>query len=305
MFAFPVSYEGPVFRPPSEANSLLIQVTLGCSHNQCTYCGMYRTKKFRMRAVAEIKYDLEMAKTHYARHHAQPTKIFLCDGDALCAPTDFLLECLHYVHTNFPDLQRIGTYATAMNILQKSENELESLCARKLNMAYFGPESGHDKILKMVVKGNTAQEMIDASLKIKKCGWKLSTILMIGLGGKEMSEEHCMASAEIVNKTSPNFLSYLVTTPVPGTPYHTMLSRGKPLSMLSEREELQEMRTILKHISDRQLNAIIFRANHVSNRVPFAGTLPKDRDRLVAEIDEILPLASTLPKRPSNSIPCL
>ncbi|MBI2520334.1 MAG: radical SAM protein [Bdellovibrio sp.] len=305
MFDFPINYEAPVFRPPSEANSLLIQVTLGCSHNQCTYCGMYRTKKFQIRPIAQIKRDLEMAKSYFERYHISPAKIFFCDGDALAAPTDFLLECLHSVHAHFPNLQRVGIYATAMNILQKSDSELQSLSTLKLNMAYLGLESGHDEILKMVVKGNSAQEMIEASLKIKRCGWKLSTILMIGLGGKEMSGEHCLSSAEIVNKTSPNFFSYLVTTPVPGTPYHTMISRGKPLTMLNEREELWEMRTILEHISEQQQNAIIFRANHVSNRVPFAGTLPRDRARLVAEIDDLLPLASTRQKNPSSTIPCL
>ncbi|HAZ13357.1 MAG: hypothetical protein A2X86_14960 [Bdellovibrionales bacterium GWA2_49_15] len=305
MFDFPLEYEPPVFRPPSEANSLLIQVTLGCSHNQCTYCGMYRTKEFKIRKIEEIRHDLEKARAYLERHHASPTKIFFCDGDALGAPTDFLLECLLAVQANFPNLQRVGIYATGMNILQKSESELQALSAMKLNMAYLGLESGSDKILKMVVKGNTAQEMIEASLKIKNCGWKLSTILMIGLGGRELSAEHCSSSAEIVNKTSPNFFSYLVTTPVPGTPYHTMLTRGKPLTMLSEREELVEMRTILGRISDRQLNSIIFRVNHVSNRVPFAGNLPKDRDRLVSEIDALLPLASDRPKTPSNTIPCL
>ncbi len=305
MFAFPLQYQDPVFRPPSEANSLLLQVTLGCSHNQCTYCGMYRSKPFQVRPLNEVKLEIEKAKNYFARFKITPEKIFFCDGDALAAPTDFLLECLEQVNLAFPALKRVGIYATSMNMLEKSEAELRALSAKKMNMAYLGLESGSDRILKMVVKGNTADEMTEASLKIKSCDWQLSTILMIGLGGKEMSEEHTTESANIINSTSPNYFSFLVTTPVPGTPYHSMLSRGKPITMLSEREELWEMRTILSQISKQQQNPIIFRANHVSNRVPFAGTLPKDRDRLVAEIDALLPLASTRPKVPSNTIPCL
>ena len=278
MFNFPISYEEPVFRPPSEWRSLLLQVTIGCSNNKCTYCDMYRSKTYRVRKLEEIKKDIWKCK------HAglNPQKIFLCDGDALGAPMDILIPVLQELRTSFPDNRRVGVYATAENILNKSEEELKLLHELGLDIAYLGLESGDDKILHMIVKGNTASEMEEASLKIKSCGFKLSTIAMLGVGGKKYTNQHIEGTAQIISKTCPEFFSFLTTFSVPGTPYHTMIERGL-IQPLTSKELFSEMHDILK-IAKFELNPVIFRANHVSNQNPLGGTLPKDQDIIVQQI---------------------
>jgi radical SAM superfamily enzyme YgiQ (UPF0313 family) len=277
-----INYETPVFRPPSEGKSLLIQVTIGCSNNKCTYCDMYRSKKYRERSIEEIKKDLDHAAAFYQSQNLGPDKIFLCDGDALGAPIELLLKVLDHINLIFPDVRRIGVYATAQNILDKSSDELKQLSERKLTIAYLGLESGDDKVLHMIVKGNTAPEMEKASLKIKENGFQLSTIAMLGVGGKKYSKQHIENTAKLISSTSPQFFSFLTTFAVPGTPYHTMVERGL-ISPLSTRELLQEMHDILE-LAEFKFNSIIFRANHVSNMFPISGVLPKDQGRILNEL---------------------
>tara|TARA_Y100000768_G_scaffold275882_1_gene211453 strand:+ start:18807 stop:19796 length:990 start_codon:yes stop_codon:yes gene_type:complete len=295
-FTPPIEYEPPVYRPPSEWRSLLIQLTIGCSNNKCTYCDMYRSKTYKVRPIQDIKADIAKC----ARAGMQPEKIFLCDGDALGAPMDILEETLDCIHEFFPEVRRIGVYATAENILEKTSEQLKTLAQKKLTMAYLGLESGDDKILHMVVKGNTAQDMIEASLKIKEQGFKLSTIAMLGIGGKKYSEQHIRATAEVLSQTNPEYFSFLTTFAIPGTPYHRMVERGL-IEPLTSKELLIEMHDILEQ-STFDLNKVIFRANHVSNAKPIGGILPQDK----AQILETLKLwikqtpAGVYPKMPAS-----
>ena len=267
----PINYETPVFRPPSEGRSLLIQVTIGCSNNKCTYCDMYRSKSYRVRPQADINADLEACSSA----GMAPDKIFLCDGDALGAPQETLVATLDKINQLWPNTRRVGIYATAQNILEKTEEQLKLLASKKLNIAYLGLESGDDKVLHMIVKGNTAAEMVEASLKIKKCGFKLSTIAMLGVGGRKFSKKHVVNTAKILSATAPQFFSFLTTFSVPGTPYHKMVERGS-IEPLTSKELLVEMHGILERASF-DLNPVIFRANHVSNLHPLGGNLPRDK----------------------------
>ena len=269
-----LNYEPPIFRPPSEANSLLIQLTIGCSNNSCTYCEMYRSKKFRVRDHHEVIEELRPLIENYKKRDNFPRKIFICDGDALSAPMSELVPLLEFLNQSFPDLNRIGIYTTAQNILEKSSGELEQLKKLKLTMAYLGLETGSDLILKKVAKGNTKSEMIQASLMIKTAGWKLSTIAMLGLGGREFSELHVKETAEVISKTSPHFFSFLTTMALPNSPYSKQIQKGI-FTPLTTKELLVEMKSIIKGINCPS-NSIIFRANHISNLYPLAGVLPKD-----------------------------
>lgn len=284
MYDFPIEYEEPVFRPPSEGKSFLLQVTIGCSNNKCTYCNMYRSKSYRERSLDEIEADLIKTKTYFQQFNYSPTRVFLCDGDALGAPTELLLSVLDLISRYFPSVQRVGIYATAQNMLDKSLDELKALAAKKLTIAYLGMESGEDKVLHMIVKGNNAQDMVEGSLKIKAAGIQLSVIAMLGVGGLKHSKDHVEQTAKMINRISPEFFSFLSTVAVPGTPFKTMVDRGL-IEELTTKELTTEMYDILKRVDDLD-NSVIFRANHVSNQFPIGGTLPADKDRLLSLIGD-------------------
>ncbi|MFO7674726.1 MAG: radical SAM protein [bacterium] len=270
-------YEGNIFRPPSEADSLLIQATVGCSHNRCSFCAMYRDKKFRVRPVAEVLEDVAAARRY---HGPGLRRAFICDGDALMLPMAYLRQLLDRLAAAFPDLQRVGIYANARDLLKKTDEELAELARRRLSIFYLGLESGSDRVLERIDKGATAAEMVAAVRKGMAAGMKASVIYLLGLGGRAGWREHALASAQAVSAMEPNYLSALTVTIVPGTPLARALAGGE-FELPSPEEFALELKLFLENVT---VPATVFRSNHASNYVPLAGRLPKDRDRLVAEL---------------------
>lgn len=276
------TYQEPVFRPPSEGRSFLIQVTLGCSNNKCTYCDMYRSKKYTERPFSEIERELYAAKKAFDQMGQPPRRIFLCDGDALGASMDLLVSTLVLINELFPNLDRVGIYATADNMLQKTPAQLRRLSSLKLNMAYLGLESGNDKILHMIVKGNNRAQMIEGSKRIMDNGFKLSIIAMLGIGGEKLTKQHITDTASVISEISPEYFSFLTTMAIPGTPYHKMVERGN-IKPLTTKALFHEMREIIAGIKPTQ--NILFRANHVSNQYPLGGVFPKDSAKIISTLD--------------------
>ncbi|MFH1229893.1 MAG: radical SAM protein [Planctomycetota bacterium] len=273
-------YEGMIVRPPSEADSYLLQITYGCSHNKCAFCGTYLGTKFRLRHMDEILTDITMA--HKVIPHTR--RVFLCDGDAMMLPTQHLLKIMEALNTAFPDLQRIGIYTNARDILKKDETELAELSRHKLTIGYLGLESGNDEILKRINKGATAKEMIEAVQRAQRNNIKMSVIGLIGLGGKELSKEHAIDTAKTVNLMNPRYFSLLTLMLVPGTPLAKDYEKGR--FTLPEAEDMvKEIRTVVANLDSEHT---IFRANHASNYAPLAGTFNKDKKRLLSEIDDYL-----------------
>lgn len=273
-------YVGKIYRPPSEADALIVQATIGCSWNHCTYCDMYREKQFRVRPLEETLEDLDAASAAFGD---DVQKVFVGDGDALMLPTEQWLAILERCRVRFANLRRASCYAMARNVLEKSDEELRALREAGLSILYIGPESGDDVTLKKIAKGDDAAAHVEAARRAHAAGMELSVITLLGIG-MERSEEHALATAELVTKMDPEYLAALTVTVVPGTPLATLQGRGR--FRVPEIEGLlRELRTIVAHA--RPTNAL-FRTNHASNYLPLGGRLPKDRDRIVALIDRAL-----------------
>lgn len=274
-------YEGNIFRPFSEANSYLLQVTIGCSHNRCTFCGMYKDKKYRVRSLEEIKTDITMAKDHYG----DVEKVFLCDGDAIAVETDMLLEILDTLYATFPSLRHVGCYVGPDSTLAKSMSELAALRAAGLTKAYLGVETGDDQLLKEVKKGVTADEMLLAGQNLVNSGYNLSTMVLLGLAGKgPRSREHAIATAEITNKMKPRYLAALTVTPVPGTTLFRQVQRGE-FHVLDPFETLEEMKIMFENIT---IDNLKFVGSHASNYLPIKGTLQKDKQEMINTVNKVL-----------------
>ncbi|MFC2158130.1 radical SAM protein [Acidobacteriota bacterium] len=273
-------YSGQVIRPPSEARSYLLQITYGCSWNKCTFCPAYLDKPFKIRPFDEIKQDILMAKEAYP----DMRRVFLCDGDGLVLSMDRLLPILDLLNATFPNLNRIGIYFNARNILSKSENEIQQLVQRKLTIGYIGLESGSERVLERVHKGATAKEMIEAVLKAQENGMKISVIGLLGLGGTELSEEHAIKTAAAVSAMKPRYFSLLTLMIVKGTPLYKDL-KAKKFILPDEKGLLKETRTIIENIETERT---IFRTNHASNYLPLEGILSRDKRKLVELIDQAL-----------------
>ncbi len=274
-------YRGTIIRPPSEADSYLLQVTFGCSHNRCTFCGTYRDKPFQVRPVQEVLEDVAMA----GRRFPDTRRVFLCDGNALVLSTGLLVETLDALNAAFPLLRRVGTYANARDILAKTDADLTELHARRLEILYLGLESGSDEVLRRVDKRATAAEMIEAVRKATRAGIRVSVIALLGLGGTELSEEHAEQTARVVNAMDPHYLSMLTLMLVPGTELHRQWQAGT-FQLPNAEGMLLELRRTLLHLDG--LSRCVFRTNHASNYLPLAGTLSRDRQRLVDLLDEAL-----------------
>lgn len=273
-------YEGAVYRPPSEAYSLIIQATVGCSHNKCTFCNMYKAKKFRMRSITEIVEDLEMARKSY-RHIK---RIFLADGDALALKTEYLKQILVKIKELFPECERIGIYSAPKDILRKTKEELKELHELGLGIAYLGIESGSDKILENINKGVTAEQMIEAGKKMVESGIKLSVTLISGLGGQELWEEHALESARVVNEINPHYLGLLTLMVEPEVEMHREIQSGK-LKLLTPEQVMLETKMLIENLDVKNC---VFRSNHASNYIPLEGTFPKDKERLLNQINGVL-----------------
>lgn len=284
MYDFPIEYDEPVFRPPSEGKSFLLQVTIGCSHNLCTYCNMYRSKQYRERSLAEIEKELRATSIYFQRLNYLPRRVFFCDGDALGASTELLIGALKLLDKYFPSVERVGVYATAQNMLDKSSEELKLLKQHGLSIAYLGLESGSDKVLHRIVKGNTAKDMVEGCNRLHEAGWDISIIGMLGIGGRKYSSEHVEETGKLISRISPKFFSLLTTVAVSGTPLRRMVDKGN-FEMLTSKELTIEMRDILTLITPRN-GEILFRANHVSNQFPLGGRLSCDTDSIVRTLNQ-------------------
>lgn len=275
-----ISYEGTLYRPPSEANSLILQATIGCSFNECAFCGMYRDKRFRVRPLEELK-----AEIAWAREHAgEVRKVFLADGDALVAKSSYLRAILDELASAFPDLRRVSCYASPQSLQVRSVDEMSMLREAGLTQYYLGIESGDDQVLRELVKGVDAGEMIRVANKAHAADIRLSTMILLGAGGRARSREHAENSARVVNAIQPRFVSTLVMTPVEGTPLAAADARGE-VDHLDPLELAQELRDFLGGL---ELESSVFRSNHASNYLTLAGSLPKDKASMLAALDAVL-----------------
>lgn len=268
-----MNYEIPLYRPPSEADSLIFQVTIGCSYNRCKFCYMYRGKRFRIKRTDVIKEEIDEA----SKYEPYIERIFLADGDALVIRTDMMIEILHYMRKRFTHLKRVSTYASPSNILDKSLSELRDIREAGLNLLYIGIESGDDEILKMVDKGVDRKNIIRAIRKAREAGFRSSTTVILGLGGRERSRQHSENTASLVNEAAPDYLS-LLTLMLGPFEENYINDVGGSLSLLDPIETLVEIREIIKGIN---IKGVIFRTNHASNYLPLKGTISEDKVRLI------------------------
>jgi len=270
-------YDYPLFRPPAEANNLILQVTLGCSHNNCSFCSMYKDKQYKIRKLQDIYDEIDLLVNMYPN----TIKIFLADGDALSIPTNQLLKILKYLNNSFPKLRRISSYATAQNVLNKSSKELEELSLNKLNLIYFGIETGEEKLLLNINKGVNQKEIIESLNKATKANIKISATIILGLGGKEFSSSHIKQTANIINNTNINYLSTLQLG-LEENEKITFYKNFKNFIHLDDLEILDEQYKLINLINTK--SKIIFRSNHTSNTLHLSGTLPKDKNKLLEQI---------------------
>jgi radical SAM superfamily enzyme YgiQ (UPF0313 family) len=274
-------YEGRIYRPPSEANSYILQATIGCSWNHCTYCDMYRDKKYRVRDAAETQKDIALAASTYGD---QVDKVFVADGDALAMTVEQWQPILLALRQSFPRLRRVSAYATARNLNEKSVAELGQLRAWGLSLLYIGPESGDDETMKRIAKGANFAQHVSAADKAHAAGMKLSAIFLLGAGGIERSAEHAKASAELASAMNPRFVSCLTLTVVPGTPIAKLEESGR-FTLPKIEGLLGELRTF---VDLTRPDDAIFRTNHASNYLPLEGRLPRDREQILAVLDAAL-----------------
>lgn len=273
-------YHEPVFRPPSEADSLLLPVTDGCSRNRCTFCAMYAGKAFRALPPDDVFADIDEA----AAMPWRPRRAFLLDGDALSAPQDFLEAVLARIRDRLPWIGRVGVYGDSSAIVRKGSDGMRRLAALGLGIVYHGLESGNEDVLRRVRKPETTARMVRAGRILRDAGVRYSVMALLGLGGVELSEVHARDTAAVLSAADPDYIGLLTVMPVPGTPFHDDVAAGRvvlpdPLGMV------RELRAILAGLD---VTAARFSANHASNYLPLTGDLPADRDRLLAQVDRIL-----------------
>ena len=273
-------YEGNIIRPPSEANSILLQVTVGCSRNKCTFCGTYMGERFRIKNDGIIMEDIAFA----AEHCKKQRRVFLCDGDALIIPQKRLLKILTEIKNQLPWVTRVGVYANAKSLKMKTPDELEALREHGIGIAYMGLETGDDVTLKQIDKGAKAETMILMGKKARDAGIKLSITVLTGIAGKERSRIHARETGRVLSAIDPEYVGALSLMLIPGTPLHKDYVAGR-FPLLKPDEMLQELRMMIEHTA---LTRGLFHANHASNYLPIKARLPKDKAATLKLIDDAL-----------------
>jgi coproporphyrinogen III oxidase-like Fe-S oxidoreductase len=276
-----ILYDSPLYRPPSEANSIIFQITLGCSFNKCSFCNMYRTKEYIERPWDEIKTEIELA----AKAYPETQRVFLADGDALNLATDKLIQILEYIHVKFTNLKRVSCYAMPKNILQKKDDDLDNLRAAGLDMLYVGIETGNDVLLKKVTKGATSRGIIQSCQKARRHGYTLSCMIILGLGGKTHTNEHIRDTAGVVSEIAPNYLGAL-TLYLEDEIYNEFMTKfDEPFTPLDDIAVVEELERLISDMNP--LTPVIFRANHASNVYSVGGTIPNDKEKLLSLIRQL------------------
>ncbi len=276
-----MQYDMPLYRPPSEADSLILQATLGCSHNKCAFCLMYRTKKFKVRPFEEFKRDVEEC----ARQVPGVRRIFLADGDAMAMNPRHMRRILHLLYENFPRLERVSSYASPQNMYKKTPEDLRKIREAGLQLLYYGIETGDDEVLEMVNKGATHDEIAESAIKARHAGFALSVTVLLGLGGRKGSEKHIAETVRILNKIDPEYIGAL-TLLLPGE-----LSDWYKKQMPPDWEwpdKLELLKEVRRMVAGLETTESVFRSNHASNYLPLKGALKRDRDELLGIIDSAL-----------------
>lgn len=274
-----MKYEGMIIRPPSEAASLLVQVTVGCSHNKCTFCRAYKEKKFRIKTDAEIEEDIIEAS-----HYRRIDKVFLCDGDALIIPQERLKGILLKIKENIRGLQRIGVYANAKSILRKSVADLVELREAGLGIIYLGIESGNDEVLKRVQKGSDRAKMLEAGRRVKEAGIALSATVLLGIAGVEQSREHALDTAKLLTEIDPDFVGALTVMVVPGTPLYEEQMSGS-FRLPGKFGLIAELGIM---IANSEFTNCFFTSNHASNYLPVRAKLPEEKEQVLSLIENVI-----------------
>ena len=275
-----LDYELPVFRPPSEADSLILQVTVGCSHNRCTFCSMYRNKRFRAKSIDQIQAEIAEARRLVGPDVA---RVFLADGDAMCLSAQRLTQILEALDQAFPRLRRVGSYANARDVLRKSPEELAELKRRKLAILYLGLESGDDATLAAIEKGASAAEIVEAARRARAAGMATSVMVLVGVAGRARSLVHARSSAEAVNRMEPTYTALLTYTPTPDSPLSEQVARGQ-VELPGPLESLEEIREFVRGLSCQTYLS----CNHASNHLPLQGRMPSARRRILGLLEDAL-----------------
>lgn len=284
-----MKYEGIIIRPPSEAHSLLLQVTVGCSHNKCSFCPTYKGRKFRIKSFAEIEEDIIEAGSYRAVE-----KIFLCDGDALIIPQQRLLEILSSIQKHIKGVQRIGCYGNAKSILRKTTEELTSLRELGLKIIYLGVETGNESLLKRIDKGATYAQMVEAGRRVKEAGILLSVTVLLGIGGIENSLEHAFDTAKILKDIDPHYVGALTVMVVPGTPLYEEYAGGR-FVLPDTFGFLRELQIMVSHTD---FTDCFFTSNHASNYLPIRARMPQEKEQTMRMIEQVIASGDSRRLRP-------
>ena len=273
-----------IYRPPSEARSYLLKVTVGCSHNRCRFCSMFKAKSFHVRPVEEVLEDIDLARKYYRYIN----KVFLCDGDALCLSTDKLLVILDRIAEVFPECERVGVYGSPKDVLRKTDEELRILKAHGIDIIYIGAESGSDKVLKMMDKGASREEIITAVRRIEEADIQASVTFISGLGGRPLLEEHAIETGTMISEMGATYVGLLTLLLEPGAPLREDVIEGK-FDLLTPEEVVAETLILMKNIDMSKFpgKKCVFRSNHASNYVSLRGDLPDDKERMIRQLEAV------------------